>query len=70
MPIFPLDTGSGLRDKIDWEGGVIGALEWGLDANDLPVQYRAEWRIIAQLFQQLDELCTAFYDGLPNEDVG
>ncbi|NUQ99450.1 MAG: hypothetical protein HOY79_23810 [Streptomyces sp.] len=69
MPIFPLDTGHDVRDKVDWEGGVIGALEWGLDADDLPEQYRADWRVIAELYRQLDERCTAFYDGLPRDDV-
>ena len=69
MPIFPLDTGHDVRDKVDWEGGVIGALEWGLDADDLPEQYRAEWRVIAELYQQLDERCTAFYGGLPRDDI-
>jgi len=28
--------------KADWAGGVIGALERGLDADDLPEQYRAD----------------------------
>jgi hypothetical protein len=35
LPAFPLDTGHDLRDKIDWEGGIIGALEWGLDPEDI-----------------------------------
>lgn len=69
MPTSPLDNGYDLRDKIDWEGGVIGALEWGLDPEDIPEQYRAEWRIIAELYQRLDEQCTAFYDGLPADDA-
>ena len=68
MPIFPLDTGHDLRDKIDWQGGIIGALEWGLEAEDIPKQYRAEWRIIAEPYQHLDEQCTAFYSGLPAGD--
>jgi hypothetical protein len=69
LPVFPLDTGYDLRDKIDWEGGVIGALEWGLNAEDLPQQYRAEWRKITRLYQQLDERCTTFYSGLPGDDA-
>lgn len=69
MPILPLDTGYDLRDKIDWEGGVIGALEWGLDADDLPEEYRADWRMIAKLYRQLDERCTVFYDCLPRDDI-
>lgn len=69
MPAFPLDTGYDLRDKIDWEGGVIGALEWGLNAEDLPLQYRAEWLKIARLYQQLDEHCTTFHSSLPGDDA-
>lgn len=69
MPTFPLDNGYDLRDKIDWEGGVIDALEWGLEVNDLPKQYRPEWREIIQLYQQLDERCTVFYDDLPEDGV-
>lgn len=68
MPVFPLDTGHDLRDKLDWESGVIGALEWGLEADDLPEEYRAQWRVITDLYQQLDESCTAFYDGRPEGD--
>lgn len=68
MPTFPLDTGYDLRDKLDWEGGVIGALEWGLDADNLPEEYRAGWRAITELYRQLDERCTAFYEGLPQPD--
>lgn len=59
MPAFPLDTGYDLRDKI----------EWGLDPEDIPELYRAEWRIIAELYQRLDEQCTAFYAGLPADDA-
>ena len=69
MPAFPLDNGCDLRDKIDWEGGVIGALEWGLDPGDIPERYRAEWREIAQLYHQLDERCTIFHSGLPSDDT-
>lgn len=69
MPSFRLDTGHDLRDKIDWEGGIIGALEWGLNALDIPEQYRTEWRIIAELYQRLDEQCTAFYASLPADDA-
>ena len=69
MPTFPLKTGYDLKDKIDWEGGVIGALEWGLYAEDLPEQYHAEWRVITELYQRLDERCATFYDGLPNDEA-
>jgi hypothetical protein len=40
-----------------------------LDAGHIPKQYRAEWRIIAALYQRLDEQCTAFYASLPADDA-
>lgn len=67
MPTFPLDTGDDVRDKIDWEGGVWGALCWGLAAEDLPEQYRDDWRSMARLYDELDERATAFYERLPPE---
>ena len=65
MPSFPLDTGEDVRDKIDWEGGICGALDWGLTADDLPLPYRDAWKQIADLYARLDELCTEFYAQLP-----
>jgi hypothetical protein len=70
MPTFPLDTGDDVRDKIDWEGGVWGALCWGLDADDLPEQYRDDWRMMAALYDELDERATAFYERLSPEPDG
>ncbi len=48
---------------------MIGALERGLDPEDIPEQCRAEWHIIAELYRRLDEQCTTFYDGLPADDA-
>ena len=69
MPIFPLGDGFDLRDKIDWEGGVIGALEWGLETTDIPARYRGDWAEIAELYRHLDERCTTFYEGLPESEL-
>jgi len=70
MPAFPLDTGGDVRGKIDWEGGVWGALCWGLAAEDLPEQYREAWRFMAELYDELDKRATAFYEQLPPEIDG
>ncbi|WP_194904812.1 hypothetical protein [Catenulispora rubra] len=70
MPIFPLGSGDDVRNKIDWEGGVWGALCWGLTAEDLPEQYREDWQSMAELYQELDERADAFYAGLPPGDEG
>ena len=65
MPGFPLDAGEDVRDKIDWEGGICGALDWGLTAGDLPMAYRDAWQQIADLYARLDELSTEFHAQLP-----
>ena len=67
MPTFPLDTGDEVRDKIDWEGGVWDALNWGLAAEDLPEQYRDDWRSLAKLYEELDLRAAEFYARLPSE---
>ena len=33
-----------LREKIDCEGGVWGAITYGIDAEDIPEELRADWR--------------------------
>jgi len=70
VPVFPLDTGDDVRDKIDWEGGVWGALCWGLAAEDLPEEFRDDWRLMARLYNELDERANAFYVRLPPESAG
>jgi len=67
MPAFPLDTGDDVRDKIDWEGGVWDALNWGLDAEDLPEQYRDDWRSLAKVYEELEQQAAEFYARLPPE---
>lgn len=64
MPVFALDDGDDIRDKFDWEGGVWGALCWGLAAEDLPEQYRDDWRLMVRLYGELDQRATAFYERL------
>jgi hypothetical protein len=59
--------GTSFRDKIDWEGGAWDALNWGLAAEDLPEQYRDDWRSLAKLYDELDERAAEFYACLPPE---
>lgn len=68
VPIFPLDTAADLRDKIDWEGGICGALDWGLTSDDIPAEFRTEWTAIAALYEKLDALCADLYARLPSPD--
>ena len=68
MPTFPLDAGEDVRDEIDWEGGIWNALCRGLAADDLPEQYRDDWRTLVKLYDELDERAADFYARLPPEN--
>lgn len=68
MPTFPLDTGGDVRDKIDWEGGIWNAFNWGLAADELPEKYRDEGRTLASLYEELDGRAAEFYARLPPEN--
>ena len=68
MPVFRLLTGDDVRQKIDWEGGLLGAIDSGLEAQDLPEAYRPDFAEIQRVYARLDELCTSFYSALPQED--
>lgn len=48
--------------KIDWEGGVYGALDYGLTAADydLPKDVADKWLEIRELFTDLEELVHDF----------
>lgn len=70
MPVFTLRTGADVRDKIDWEGGVCGAIDSGLEAADLPAPYRVDFAEIQAAYRHLDTLCTAFYNALPDQEQG
>jgi hypothetical protein len=49
--------------KIDWEGGVYGALEYGLTARDydLPKHLVDSWNEIRELFEDIDSLVSEWY---------
>lgn len=49
--------------KIDWEGGVYSALEYGLKTNDydLPKHLVDTWNEIRDLFEDLDTLVQDWY---------
>lgn len=49
--------------KIDWEGGVYGSLEYGLDTRDyeLPKHLVDMWNEIRDSFSELDTLVQEWY---------
>lgn len=48
--------------KIDWEGGVYGALEYGLTVGDyeLPQQIIDKWNEIRDMFNEISDLVNEF----------
>jgi len=52
-------TDAQFAGKIDWEGGIIGALDYGLSADDLENQdgeLATAWRKIEELYRPVIEL--------------
>ncbi len=51
--------------KIDWEGGVYGALQYGLRADDfypnLPPRVREAWNDLVIAFDEIDELVDEYH---------
>lgn len=49
--------------KVDWEGGVTGALEYGLSSDDydIPDDVAEKWDEIRDVFSDLDSLIGEFY---------
>lgn len=49
-------TESDFISKIDWEGGIIGALEYGLTADDVePGSMRDAWRKLDELWAPMED---------------
>lgn len=45
-----------VAEKIDWEGGLVAALEYGLTENDMPegdAELRATWTKLREGWEQL-----------------
>jgi len=55
-------TAQEFANKILWEGGIYGALDYGLDANDydLPPSVVSAWRDAREGFKQLESFINRF----------
>jgi len=54
--------------KVDWEGGVYAALEYGLSADELPEghpELEALWREMENKYDELEELIAKVNGWLP-----
>ncbi|APC46374.1 hypothetical protein HWB05_gp112 [Streptomyces phage BRock] len=49
--------------KIDWEGGLVGALEYGLstDDYDIPEDVAEKWEEIVEYFDEFESLSSDFW---------
>lgn len=56
-------TLSDFVDKIDWEGGIYGALEYGLKSRDydLPKEVEDQWSELRDLFNDMEDLVADFW---------
>lgn len=49
-----------LREKIDWEGGIVEAVEYGLQPDEMPSEsLRAAWQTLVDALQEAEKACRA-----------
>lgn len=49
-------TKAELADKIEWEGGIVEAIRYGIAADDVPEDIRDLWATAVQAVATLDKL--------------
>lgn len=62
-----------VRDKIDWEGGLTGALDYGLDVHDMPegdTELCEAWDKLATAYRALAPLTAAVEKLLEDAETG
>lgn len=42
-------------EKIDWEGGVGAAIEWGIKGYNLPLEFSDEWDAVAEKYRTFEK---------------
>ena len=45
-----------LADKCEWEGGVTGAIAWGIRSNQVPLELEDDWKLAEDAFEVIDRL--------------
>jgi hypothetical protein len=59
-----------LAAKINWEGGIIATLEYGLQSDDIAdPKLRAQWEAMESLWDQMRPLIRAFQLSLREKDT-
>jgi hypothetical protein len=56
------ESRAALRDKLEWEGGIIEALDYGIRSTDMPLgdeELNEAWGKLAAAFQALRPLAAA-----------
>jgi len=45
-----------LADKVEWEGGIMDAITYGIKSTEVPLTIEAEWKKAEALLEQLDPI--------------
>lgn len=72
IPVDDPMTLEGFASKIAWEGGIVGALEYGLKARDIPEEellLRHHWELAQQAWEDFQAVIAPIEDYL-DERVG
>ena len=56
--------------KIEWEGSLIGAIEYGLKAEHVPPLVADEWQQVMDLMEQVESVCANIVAHLEIEAEG
>ena len=65
------ESRSALAGKIEWEGGLMEALDYGIKASDMPEgdeEMTAAWTALETAFKAIRPLAQAVENLLPEED--
>jgi len=54
-------TAQDLYGKIEWEGGMLAVLEYGVGPEDVPEQLKELWTVASHQYAELEALSTAIY---------
>ncbi len=65
MSVFTLED---LAAKIDWEGGFIAALEYGVSHDEVPDEVSTQWKRAQELHDELEKLGFDIMEILPEQE--
>ena len=58
--------------KVEWEGGIVEALDYGIKPKDVPEEIRPQWQELSDMWKKmeplLEEVSTMLEDALMDEE--